>query len=77
MNTETLGTILERGASVLYKTAQARIGCAKFPIGAYVSVRFSHRNSDGVTWYEIAETQFGKLDSPVMYPAHHLTNFCL
>jgi hypothetical protein len=64
-------------ASAWYKTAQARIACAKFPVGAFVSVEFSHRDENGTTWYEINKTQFGPLDTPVMYPAHHLTNFVL
>lgn len=73
----TLNNLVEANASRLYKTAQARIACSKFPIGAYVSVKFSHRDTNGVTWYEIDRSQFGTLDSAVMYPAHHLTNFGL
>jgi hypothetical protein len=56
----------------LYKTAQARIGCAQFPAGAFVAVKFSHIGSNGVIWYEIDRTESGALDSPVCYPEHHL-----
>jgi hypothetical protein len=73
----TLSDLVEANASRLYKTAQARIACAKFPAGAFVAVKFSHRTDNGVTWYEIGKTQYGTLDQPVVYPAHHLTNFTL
>ncbi len=61
----------------LYKTAQATIGCAKFPAGVFVSVKYSHSTDNGTAWFEIHSTQDGILDSPVIYPEHHLTSFCL
>lgn len=62
--------------SRLYKTAQARIACAHFPVGRFVSVEFSHRDNTGTTWYLIHKTDKGPLPYPVAYPAHHLMNFC-
>ena len=73
----TLGDLLQQHASKHYRTAQAVIGCAKFPVGAFVSVRYTHHGANGVAWYEIDRTEAGPLDSPVSYPAHHLTAFTL
>jgi hypothetical protein len=64
-------------ASRLYKTAQARIGCALFPAGRIVAVQFSHVADNGSTWYTINKTELGPLPYPVAYPSHHLTNFTL
>ena len=61
----------------LFKTAQARIGCAKFPAGSFVAVKYSHTGDNGTDWYEIDRSQYGTLDSPVMYPAHHLDRLTL
>ena len=66
--------------SKFYKTAQAKIGCAKFPAGAFVSVKFSHHTENGTEWYQIckAATATKTMEfEPVMYPAHHLKNFVL
>jgi hypothetical protein len=61
----------------LFKTAQASIGCAKFPAGSFVSVKYSHTGANGTDWYEIDRSQHGKLDSPVMDPGPHLNRFTL
>jgi hypothetical protein len=60
----------------LYKTAYATVSCAKFKAGDCVAVKYSHLTSNGTLWFEINETQYGKLDYPVMYPEHQLTRFC-
>jgi hypothetical protein len=72
---ETLTSLLENHKQKLYRTAQALIGCAKFPALTFVSVKYSHRGSNGIAWYEINRTENGALDSAVMYPESHLARF--
>ena len=61
----------------LFKTARTTIACAAFPADVVVGIEHSHQGTNGVHWYQINSTEKGKLESPVMYPAHHLTNFVL
>jgi hypothetical protein len=61
----------------LYRTAQAKIGCASFREKEFVAVTFDHVSNSGVAWYRVTRTERGELDSPVMYPEHHLTRFSL
>lgn len=61
----------------LYKTAIATIGCAHFPKGAIVSVKYDWTATNGVNWYVIRKTEKGDLPYDVAYPEHHLTGFVL
>ena len=56
----------------LYRTARATISCVLFRAGDIVAVRFDRTDWQGTDWYEI--TGFA---SPIFYPSHHLTAFCL
>lgn len=60
-----------------YKTAKATADCAHFKAGDIVSVKFCGFGDSGIAWYEINQTQHGKLSQTVAYPAHHLSEFCL
>lgn len=60
----------------IYKTARARIGCAQFSAGEFVSVQYTH-TKDGIDWYLIERSERGQLPHGVAYPDHHLTDFCL
>lgn len=56
----------------LYTTAQATIGCAHFPEGAFVGVRYVGPGCGGVHWYDvILDSVSGK--AVCQYPEHHLT----
>ena len=61
----------------LYKTARAAISCAKFKKDDFVSVEYSHQESNGVHWFKIDRSQHGPIECPVYYPEHHLYNFVL
>jgi len=59
----------------MYRTAIATIGCAAFPAGSHVSVKYSHHGDNGIAWFTITEAadawRSGILGSPVIYPEHH------
>ncbi len=60
----------------LYKTAFARISCAEFKAGECVRIsHYSHTN--GKDYYLITATERGPARQEVVYPAHHLDQFCL
>ena len=59
----------------LYRTAQARISCARVREGEYVSVRYEGI-MDGTHWYAVTATEQGEI-SPVMYTEEQLAYFCL
>lgn len=56
----------------LYKTATARIGCALFPAGTIVAVRYLHTSDTETDWYTV--TYNGQYTA---YPVHHLERFVL
>ena len=58
----------------MYRTAIARISCAKFQAGECVRVLWTHVH-DGVDWYIVAPADATK--GTVAYPAHHLESFVL
>jgi len=60
--------------AAMYLTAQVTLGCAGFPPGAFVNVRYSHTGTNGTRWFDISAT--GE-PSRVTLPEHHLTAFCL
>ena len=76
------GKLKERGNRMIktkdemYKTARARISCALFQKGDFVSVKFSHVSGDE-PWFEIDRSENGKLPYVICYPKKHLTDFCL
>jgi hypothetical protein len=59
----------------LYKTAKARISCARFQAGDYVSVLYFGIGEGGQHWFLASKS--GKANEAVAYPQHHLTDFCL
>jgi hypothetical protein len=61
----------------IYKTARARIACAKFTAGEYVSIAHDYIDDKGQYWYLITSTERGPLEFPVAYPMKHLTDFVL
>jgi len=60
--------------SKLYRTAKATISCKEFQAGDYVSVEYTHTDERGTRWFSTAKELEG---TRVMYPEHHLTDFCL
>lgn len=61
----------------LYSTAKATVSCAEFKAGDYVNVEYYHTDAKGTVHFKITRSQHGPLANPVVYPEHHLTNFCL
>jgi hypothetical protein len=59
-----------------YTTAQATIGCVHFAKDEFVAVTYDAQR-DGVHWFLVTANERGPLESPVAYPAHHLTRFTL
>jgi hypothetical protein len=60
----------------LYKTAISKSPCLYFKEGDVVSVSNPWRSSSGVLWFEIHETQHGKIPC-VVYPENLLSDFVL
>lgn len=58
----------------LFRTAQALVACRHFQVGEFVSVKYEFTNSDGTDWYIVWRDDPEK---STIYPAHHLTQFCL
>ena len=64
--------------AALFKTAKSRCSCAEFGADEYVGIRFDSVNTDGVYYFQIVRTQQGKTPRcTVIYPEHHLSEFCL
>lgn len=59
--------------AAFYCTAQATLGCAHFPSGTYVAVRFTHRDDTGTLWFDVSADG----QQWVPYPASHLDRFTL
>jgi hypothetical protein len=60
-----------------YKTARALSSCQHFKAGDIVAVSNPWQAPDGVIWFDIRETQHGKLPCVVAYPSHLLADFTL
>lgn len=60
-----------------YKTAKAKVSCAHFGAGEYVSVCEPWSGDNGVLWFTIIRSERGPIPYAVCYPEHHLSDFCL
>jgi len=70
-----LGIFRQRDKRTLYKTARARISCARFKAGDFVSVLYFGIGANGTHWFLASKS--GKANEAVACPQHHLTDFCL
>jgi hypothetical protein len=62
---------------ILYKTAQALIGCAYFKKGDFVAVNYYGRGYSGENSGHYFLCNAANDERQACYPEHHLTRFCL
>ena len=61
----------------MFKTAKAVVSCALFGAGEYVGISDVWQHPDGTWWFTINRSERGELRYTVVYPEHHLCEFCL